>query len=163
MDKDKRLMLQKMIKEYNAEDTTTQIRKLRHSDKIRENVKILINLQDKYKRLDKDTRRKIIENQCSFLYENYTNIFNKLMKKQLDLTILDSFLRVLKDVEDGKYDQHEASVKIGELLKKLYIDSALKEKAQIEERDKKYKKKNKKKFTHKKISWEQFKNMPNAS
>ena len=155
--------LDNLLKEYDGENTTEKIRDLKHSRKIRESVTKIVNLKKKYARLDKKNLRSIMENQCSFLYENYTNIFNKLMKKQLDLTILDSFLRVLKDVEDGKYDQHEASVKIGELLKKLYIDSALKEKAQIEERDKKYKKKNKKKFTHKKISWEQFKNMPNAS
>tara|TARA_X000000950_G_C13686406_1_gene566124 strand:- start:176 stop:670 length:495 start_codon:yes stop_codon:yes gene_type:complete len=164
MDSDKRLMLQKMIKEYNAEDTTSQIRKLKHSVKIREDVGKLISLNEKYSRLDKDTKRKIIEKQCFFLYENYTNIFNRLMKKQLDLTILDQFLNVLRDIENGKYDQHEGSVKVGELLKKLYIDSALREKNQIEEKDKKARKKMKtKEKKGKKISWSQYKNLPNAS
>ena len=44
MDNDKRLMLQKMIKEYNAEDTTSQIRKLKHSDLIRADVTKMVSL-----------------------------------------------------------------------------------------------------------------------
>ena len=114
MDNDKRLMLQKMIKEYNAEDTTSQIRKLKHSDLIRADVTKMVSLQSKYNRLDKATKRKIIEKQCNFLYSNYTNIFNKLYKKQLDLNILNQFLTILKDVEEGEQDQHEASVRVGE-------------------------------------------------
>ena len=161
MDNDKRLMLQKMIKEYNAEDTTSQIRKLKHSDLIRADVTKMVSLQSKYNRLDKDTKRRIIEKQCNFLYSNYTNIFNKLYKKQLDLNILNRFLNILKDVEDGEQDQHEASVKVGEILKQLYIDSALREKKQIEERDAKYKKKPTTK-KHRKISWKQYKRLPNA-
>ena len=161
MDNDKRLMLQKMIKEYNAEDTTSQIRKLKHSDLIRADVTKMVSLQSKYSRLDKDTKRKIIEKQCNFLYSNYTNIFNKLYKKQLDLNILNQFLTILKDVEEGEQDQHEASVKVGEILKKLYIDSALREKKQIEERDAKHKKKSTTK-KHRKISWKQYKRLPNA-
>ena len=33
---------------------------------------------------------------------------------------------MLKEIEDNKIDQHEASVKIGKILKKLFIDSAMK-------------------------------------
>lgn len=161
MDNDKRLMLQKMIKEYNAEDTTSQIRKLKHSDLIRTDVTKMVSLQSKYSRLDKDTKRRIIEKQCNFLYSNYTNIFNKLYKKQLDLNILNRFLNILKDVEEGEQDQHEASVKVGEILKQLYIDSALREKKQIEEREERHSKKPTTK-KHRKISWKQYKRLPNA-
>jgi hypothetical protein len=37
------------------------------------------------------------------------------------------FLNVLKDIEDGKKDQHEASFQIGTLLKEMYIDPRLEE------------------------------------
>ena len=43
----------------------------------------------------------------------------------------------IKESENGKTDQHEASFKIGKLLKELYIDSALK---QAEKHDAKQKK-----------------------
>ena len=32
----------------------------------------------------------------------------------------------VKDIEDGRLDQHDASYKVGTVLKEMYIDSALK-------------------------------------
>ena len=72
---------------------------------------------------------KILDNaclpHCSFLFKNYTNIYNKLLKKQIDLTILHRFLNCLKSIEDGDQTQHEASYEIGTLLKSLYIDTKI--------------------------------------
>jgi hypothetical protein len=64
----------------------------------------------------------------------------------------------LKNIETGKTDQHEASFKIGKLLKEMYIDSALK---QAEKHDRNEKKKPPRK--EKKISWDQFKKMNTES
>ena len=64
--------------------------------------------------------------QCSFLFTNYTDLYNRLRKNELNLDILGHFLVVLRRVEAGEVDQHEASVQIGTILKELYIDSALK-------------------------------------
>jgi hypothetical protein len=44
----------------------------------------------------------------------------------MDLEIMSRLLAVLKLIEDGKVDQHEASVQVGKILKELYVDSALK-------------------------------------
>ena len=63
---------------------------------------------------------------CNFLFTRYTDIFNKVKKDELDLSILNTFLNVLEEIETGKLDQHEASYKVGSILKQLYIDSALK-------------------------------------
>ena len=97
----------------------------------------------------------IICKHCNFLFTNYTNIFNRLMKDELDLKILMVFINTLKDVEKGHLDQHEASVKIGEILKKLYIDSALKREEKINEKSEKSEPKYKKPLNN--ISWEKFK------
>jgi len=35
-------------------------------------------------------------------------------------------IRVLREIEDGKLDQHEGSFKVGTILKRIYVDSALK-------------------------------------
>ena len=48
------------------------------------------------------------------------------MKDELNLNILGAFIRKLKEIEDGVTDQHEASVHIGQILKEMYVDSALK-------------------------------------
>ena len=76
-------------------------------------------------RLSKEQFTNIVQKKCYFLYENYTNIFNKLIKDELDLTILNKFLYILHKIEKGDIDQHEGSVMVGNILKELYIDSAL--------------------------------------
>ena len=55
-------------------------------------------------------------------------------------------------------DQHEASVRVGQILKKLYIDSALKkDKKEEEKRDRQRKKKP---FNRKaKLTWAQYKKL----
>ena len=65
-----------------------------------------------------------MEKKCNFLY-TYTNIFNKLVKDELDLTILNKFLVILHRIEEGEMNQHEGSV-MGSNIKELSIDSALK-------------------------------------
>ena len=91
-----------------------------------------------------------------FLYSNYTNIFNKIIKDNLDLNLLNNFLTVLKKIEDGECDQHEASVIVGNILKELYVDSAIRKEQNREKRDKKRKKKDNKR-KKKNISWLEYK------
>ena len=152
MDSQDRLNLKRLISEYKPEETTEKIRELKHSTKIKEDVERYLKLKSKYARLPRQTQIQMYQNQCTFLYENYTNIFNKLIKEQLDLTILYRLLIVLKGIEDKKYDQHEGSVMVGEILKQLYIDSALKGGNQNEKKEK-----SERKRKGKKISWGEYK------
>ena len=73
------------------------------------------------------------------------------MKDEIDINILNQFVDRLKDIEDNKLTQHEASFEIGKLLKKIYIDSALKHANKLEGEKKIAS------LTPKKISWRQFK------
>ena len=99
----------------------------------------------------------MIDSKCNWLFNNYTNIFNRLKKNELDLRILDRFLSTLKEIEEEEVDQHEASIKVGQILKELYIDSAMKS----EKKREKYEKKHKKKFKkpENKLTWVQYKQM----
>ena len=155
MNSESRLNLERMIKEYQPEETTDQIRTLKHSQKIQKDVERMIKLQKDYKRLDFSTLEKMIQKQCQFLYTNYFNLYNRLLKKELDLSILWKLILYLKKIEDGMIDQHEASVHVGEILKKLYIDSAVRKQKKIEAKDAKKTKKIMRKA--KKISWEDYK------
>ena len=100
---------------------------------------------------------KLVISHCNFLWNNYTNIFNRLMKDELDINILRAFIRKLKEIEDGKTDQHEASAHIGQILKEMYIDSALKREKKYEENKSEKKKREKRPVNN--ISWEQYKLM----
>ena len=142
MNVNERIQLQKMLQEGDSEDYTEQIRKMKHSESIKRDIIQLQVLQVQYSELKKSDiqayNNKCIE-KCSFLYNNYTDIFHKLKNDEIDVQMLMEFVRILKKIEDGDYDQHDGSYEVGKLLKKIYIDSALRktEKQDKEDADKK--------------------------
>ena len=72
-----KLDLSNMIKANNTEDLTQQIRKTKQSQLIRDDIKQLIFLKDKYKRLSKSNLKfdSICTNQCKFLFNNSSRYF----------------------------------------------------------------------------------------
>ena len=156
MDDKQRLQLSNMIKANNVEDQTELIRNLKHSQILRNDINNLILLKSKYKE-DPDKIYSECINECNFLFTYYTDIFNKIRKDEIDLSILNKFLNVLKRIEDGELDQHEGAFTIGNLLKELYIDSALKKSEKLDELNEKDKVEPKK--AEIKISWKQFKKL----
>ena len=154
MDSSQKLQLQQMIKANDTEDHTENIRNLKHSELLRTDINLLIILKNKY-RDDADQLNLEAMIECSFLFTYYTEIYNKVRKDEIDLYILFQFLDVLKKIEDGGLDQHEGSYEVGMLLKKLYVDSALKKadkiNSQYDNADKRVE------VEPIKISWRQFK------
>jgi hypothetical protein len=119
MNENDRLNLKRMVGQSDCEDNTNAIRKLKHSKLIRADV-------NTFAKLKQGQSEDFYKSKCSFLYDNYTDIFNRLIKDELNLKIFDRLLDALENIEDGKVDQHEGSVAVGTILKELYIDSALK-------------------------------------
>jgi hypothetical protein len=124
MDDNQRLHLQKMIAVNNVEDQTGLIRELKHSHILRENVNNLVMLKAKHMD-DHDALNLEAMTECNFLFTYYTDLYNKIRKDEIDLKILFQFIDVLRKIEDGQMDQHEGSFEVGLLLKKIYVDSAL--------------------------------------
>lgn len=124
MNPEQRLQLNELIRANNSVDNTSLIRELKHSTLIWDDVKKIILLK-------KGKEWTEVEPECiqqaNFLYTNYTMIFNRLLRDRIDISILYSFLEVLKEIENGILDQHEASFKIGTLLKQMYVDPRLEE------------------------------------
>jgi len=156
MDDNQRLHLQKMISANNVDDNTDLIRQLKHSHVLRDDVNNLIMLKVKYPD-DPDALHLEGMSECNFLFTYYTDIYNKIRKDEIDLSILFQSFDVLRDIEDGKIDQHDGAYKFGLLLRKIYVDSALKkaEKLNTEtgETEKEYK------GPQVDVSWAQFKKM----
>ncbi len=160
MDDNARLHLQKMIKANNVEDQTDLIRQLKHSEILKKDVEVLVNLRDKYNEEQQDLLNLEAMNQCNFLFTYYTDIYNKIRKYEIDLGILSKFLDVLRRIEDGELDQHEGSFLVGTLLKELYVDSALKKADKLEkDRQQNEEPKEVMKGPSVEISWKQFKYM----
>ena len=112
MNNTERLNLSKMIKTNNVVDQTERIRELKHSAILREEIQNMENLKKKYSKIMKTDPEKFDEicvSECNFLFANYTDIFNKLKKNELNLKILYNFISVLSRIENGEINQHEGS------------------------------------------------------
>lgn len=150
--------LEKMVKESECDNNTDKIRELKHSKMIKENIDTLYSLKASHSKMriqEPDKFDNLCKNQCSFLYTHYTLIYNKAFNDELDLKLLDQLLNVLENIEDGKTDQHNGSVAVGEILKKIYIDSALKKSEKL---DKEYASEKPVFVEPKPISYKEFKN-----
>ena len=142
LDNQQKLDLANMIKANDTQDYTEEIRSKKQSSLIRNDVKQMVFLKQKYERLTKSNPSEfdsICVKQCSFLFNNYTDLYNKIKNDTLDLNILERFLTILKKIEDGELNQHEASYMVGKHLKELYIDSAMRNQQKIESRDRRKK------------------------
>ena len=161
MNPQERLQLDKLIRANDVADNTNSIRELKHSQPLKDDIMTLIKLKRDYQRLSKSNPAQfdtICVSRCSFLFNNYTDIFNKVKKDEIDLNILFQLLHVLKLIEDGKLDQHSGSFEVGKLLKSIYIDSALKKVDHLDKnRDKHSKVAHAQVLPPKKISWSEFK------
>ena len=157
MDKTDRLNLQKMINANDVEDFTDDIRQKQHSEPIKKDLQTMVSLKKMYSDMIKNDPGEfetICIESCQFLFNNYTDIFNKIRKDELDLDIFMKFIEILKMIEDRKLDQHEASFKVGTILKQLYIDSALRKSNHLDEANGVEEVKQKE---GKNISWSQWK------
>ena len=160
-----KLDLANLIKANDTIDCTEEIREKKQSIHIRNDVKQMVMLKQKYARLAKSNPSefdKMCVNQCQFLFNNYTDLYNKLKNDNLNLGILEKFLDILKKIEEGELSQHEGSYLVGTHLKEMYVDSALRtqEKSEARERKKKSAKKPPS-ANEKKISYKDFKKKNN--
>jgi hypothetical protein len=149
--------LKKLVDNSDCQDNTEYIRQQKHSGLIRNDIKrieIMKNVHKEIRVNEPERFKDMCIEKCTFLYNNYTNIFNKTIKDEIDLDIMGRFLLVLKMIEDGKVDQHEGSVAIGKLLKDLYVDSALR---RADKLDKEHEAEKVVPVEGKPISWREYK------
>jgi hypothetical protein len=153
MNQQDKLLLQEMIQANNVEDQTQNIRNLKHSSLLRRDVEKLLKIMKETSNPSEIHIEAMIE--CNFMFTYYTDIYNKVRKSEIDLNIFYQFLNVLSKIENGEIDQHEGSFEVGTLLKKIYIDSALKRAEKLDQSEKEV---TKEKKEPKNIHWKNYKN-----
>ena len=87
-----KLDLANMIKANETEDCTEEIRSKKQSVLIRNDVKQMVYLKQKYARLASSNPNEfhaMCVKQCNFLFNNYTDLYNKIKNDNLDLRILE--------------------------------------------------------------------------
>jgi len=152
-----RLNLKRLINDSECEDNTEHIRKVKHSVLLRDAIRkldTLKNTESELKSRDFEAFKEKCIAETPFLFNNYTDIFNKMINDELDLTIMTKMLVILKLIEDAKVDQHEGSAMMGKILKELYVDSATK---RMDNLDAKYDADKPVLDEGKKVSWKEFK------
>ena len=161
---DQRLQLQNMIDTNKGDDNTEMIRTLKQSISIKKDVDNIIKLKKEYPTMyetDKSGFEELCMSKCSFLFFNYTDIYNKILKNEINTDILYSFIGVLKQIEDGELNEYDGSIKVGEILKTLYIDSAMRKSKKLDEENKNQEGKGddneKEERVTKTISWAEYK------
>lgn len=122
------LNLKKMMTEMDYVDNTATIRKLKHSARIRDEINRLELLKKSHAELRQTDREgffNLAYKECNFLFNNYMDLFTRVMKDEVDIKIMTKILIVLKLIEDERLDQNEGSVMVGRYLKEMYLDSAV--------------------------------------
>jgi hypothetical protein len=159
MNAEEKLNLKKLLDNSEYENNTETIRKLKHSIRIRDDIRTVELLKHKERSLmatDPQAFLDLCQHKALFLFTNYTDIFNRILKDELDLDIMSKVLQLLKLIEDGQVDQHEGSVLMGKLLKELYVDAALR---RGENLDKEYATQKIEPIVGKKITWKEYKQL----
>jgi hypothetical protein len=133
-DNDK-FQLRQMLEQNNVVDKTDQIRELKHSAEIRTSIQKLMQLKIEHADLLRENKPKFEEisvRECNFLFFNYMELYNIILKETMDASILFKLLDVLSKIESSDLDQHEGSFMVGKYLKEIYIDSKLAESKRLD-------------------------------
>lgn len=129
MNPTERLDLKRLIhNNSDYEDNTEGIRKLKHSDLIQTEIARMefLKKRDATVRTERPkVFKETCKKECSFLYNGYTEIFNHVLKDELDIGLMNQALATLKKIEEGEIDQQEGSVIMGKLLHRIFVESAL--------------------------------------
>ena len=147
-----------MIKANNVEDQTGLIRELKHSVIFKREINAMLRIKHSLKTTPDEIKVECAS-KCEFMFKYYTDLFNKILKDEVDLMILNNFVNVLEEIENGEIDQHEGAFKVGTLLKEMYIDSALKKADKLNGPDNGFDEPIEIKKPHVDISWRTFKKM----
>lgn len=118
-----RISLNNLLNTSNWVDNTDEIRALKHSRLVRRDVQRMQELKTTGGTVDTAT----LMEECPLLFANYTEIFNKLKRDELDYNIMYSLLNVWQEIEDGTVDAYNGAVKFGTLMRDIYYNSVEKQ------------------------------------
>ena len=109
-------------------DNTAKIRELKHSEYILEDIGKICKLKKTHhhmRMVEEDKFNYLCQTSAPLLFNSYTDIFNKVMKDEINMELMVQFISILKQIEEGQVDQYDASVKVGTILRDMYVDSAM--------------------------------------
>jgi len=109
-------------------NNTDRIRELKHSESILADIGKVCEIKKLHphmRMIEEEKFNHLCQTSAPFLFNNYTDIFNKVVKDELNMEMMVKFIFILKQIEEGVLDQYDASVKVGTILREMYVDSAM--------------------------------------
>ena len=161
MDPKEKIDLKKLIKNVgdDYEDNTAGIREMKHSGLIRADITKMEELKRvRDPDMSDQAFSELCESECIFLFYKYTDIYKRLLKDEIDLTIMSTALNVLQKIEDGEIDQQEGSVIVGKLFHEIYVDSALRRSENLDKAAADVENTTTPKYEGKNLSWKDYRN-----
>ena len=122
------LNMKSLMESDDYVDNTAKIRELKHSELILEDIAKLCKMKQIYHHMrmtDEERFNTKCQNAVPLLYNSYTDIYNKVLKDELNMELMVKFVCILKQIEEGQLDQYDASVQVGTILREMYVDSAM--------------------------------------
>jgi hypothetical protein len=162
MNPQEKIDLKKLVNNMPDEyvDNTEGIRALKHSRLIHADIQKMESLKIEYAdmRLSNPIKfQELCEVECIFLFYKYTDIYNRLLRDEIDLAIMEKALNVLLKIEEGEIDQQEGSVIVGKLFHEIYVDSALRRSENLDKAASASDADSKPKYEGVSISWKEYK------
>ena len=144
--------LKKISESSKFVDMTEKIRDVKHSAQLKKSIHHLMEFKHRNLDLLKEDRTEFesrLMKEDNFLFMNYMELYMTLLKTDVDPMTMSAVLTCLEQIENGECNQYEASVKVGTLLKSIYIDKVVQETTHVQDPHKE----------NKNISWRDFKDL----
>jgi hypothetical protein len=105
-------------------DSTNMIREFKHS---RSMLSEIVNLRAIRQIYSDPVELRSQSFECApFLANHFQSIFMRIVKGDLDLDILEKAVYILKDIEEGKFNQEEGAKKFSAMMLELYAQGIVK-------------------------------------
>ena len=114
----------------NYEDNTSGIREAKHSSPLLADIRRMGPLRKKYAELKEksmDDYLAIFQRECKYIYTQFPDVFDRVVKNDMNLDVFEKIIMILKMIEDGKVNQSEASALVGKLSQKLFFQKEAQE------------------------------------
>lgn len=130
MDTIEKKQLEDIVKKNDYVNNTEKLRELKQSASIKKDILTMQKLKathSKMREIEPDKFSQLCSSQCYYLFNHHNFVYKKLFNDEIQVELLNHLLGTLEQIENGAIDQHEGSVIVGKILKKIYIDTKIKD------------------------------------
>jgi hypothetical protein len=106
-------------------DNTSGIREAKHSSPLLADIRKMGDLRKRYANLREsapDEYLNAFQRECRYIYTKFPDVFDRVVKNDMNLDVFEKIVMILKMIEDGKVNQSEASALVGKLSQKLFFN-----------------------------------------